>query len=46
MADDLCRGCQMSEYSSYHDASWALKYMDMHWKVPVSRNEDMSATDY
>jgi len=45
MADDLCHGCQMSEYSSYHDASWALKYMDMHWKVPVSRNENMSAAD-
>jgi len=45
MADDICHGCQMSEYSSYHDASWALKYMDMHWKVPVPRNEDMSAAD-
>lgn len=38
MADDLCHGCQMSEYSSYHDASWTLKYMDMHWKAPVSPN--------
>ena len=38
MADDICHGCQMSEYSSYHDASWALKYMDMHWKAPVSPN--------
>lgn len=45
MADDLCHGCQMGEYSSYHDASWALKYMDMHRKVPVSRNENMSAAD-
>lgn len=45
MADDLCHGCQMGEYSSYHDASWALKYMDMHWKVPVSRYENMSAAD-
>ena len=45
MADDICHGCQMSEYSSYHDAPWALKYMDMHWKVPVPRNEDMSAAD-
>lgn len=35
MADDLCHGCQMSEYSSYRDADWALKYMNMHWKVPV-----------
>lgn len=45
MADDVCHGCQMSEYSSYHDAPWALKYMDMHWKVPVPRNENMSAAD-
>lgn len=45
MADDICHGCQMSEYSSYHDAPWALKYMDMHWKVPAPRNEDMSAAD-
>lgn len=42
MADAICHGCQMSEYSSYYDAPWALKYMDMHWKVPVSHNEDMS----
>ena len=45
MADDLCHGCQMSEYSSYHDASWALKYMDMHWNVPVSCNENMSVAE-
>lgn len=45
MADDICHGCQMSEYSSYHDAHWALKYMDMHWKVPVPQSEDMSAAD-
>ncbi len=32
MADDLCHGCQMSEYSSYTDADWARKYLDMHWK--------------
>lgn len=45
MADDVCHGCQMSEYSSYHDVPWMLKYMDMHWKLPVSRNENMSAAD-
>jgi len=32
MATDLCYGCQMSEYGSYHDQSWVRKYMDMHWK--------------
>lgn len=34
MADDLCHGCHMSEYSCYYDADWARKYMDMHWKAP------------
>ena len=27
MADDLCHGCQMSEYSSYRDPEWERKYM-------------------
>lgn len=35
IADDLCHGCQMSEYSSYFDADWVRKYVDMHWKKPV-----------
>lgn len=35
MADDLCHGCQMSEYSSYTDVDWARKYMEMHWKEPT-----------
>jgi len=30
IADDLCHGCQMSEYSRYHDPEWVAKYMDMH----------------
>lgn len=34
MADDLCHGCQMSEYSIYRDDEWTRKYMDMHWKEP------------
>ncbi len=32
IADDLCHGCQMSEYSSYYDADWACKYIDRQWK--------------
>ncbi len=32
MADDLCHGCQMSEYSSYNDPDWFRKYIRMHWK--------------
>lgn len=43
MADDICHGCQMSEYSVYHDDPWALKYMDMHWKEPTPRKENMPA---
>ena len=27
MADDLCHGCQMSEYSSYRDPEWERKYI-------------------
>lgn len=30
IADDICYGCQMSEYSPYFDSSWATKYVDMH----------------
>lgn len=27
IADDLCHGCQISEYSSYRDAAWKKKYI-------------------
>ena len=30
VADDLCHGCQMSEYSHYQDPAWITKYMYMH----------------
>lgn len=30
VADDLCHGCQMSEYSYYQDPAWITKYMHMH----------------
>ena len=36
IADDLCHGCQMSEYSHYNDPEWAVKYMHMH--RPVKQN--------
>ena len=29
MADDICHGCQMSEYSSYNDPAWTSKYIRM-----------------
>ena len=41
MADDLCHGCQMNEYSHYEDSDWTRKYMYMRWKdeqlEPVSK---------
>jgi ADP-ribosylglycohydrolase len=32
MADDICHGCQMSEYNSYRDPDWIRKYIYMHWR--------------
>ena len=32
IADDLCHGCQMSEYSSYNDPDWSRKYIYAKWK--------------
>ena len=32
MADDLCHGCQMSEFGRYEDADWTRKYIYMQWK--------------
>lgn len=32
MAEDLCHGCQMDEYSPYKDQDWIRKYMNMQWK--------------
>lgn len=32
MADDLCYGCQMNEYSHYEDPDWIRKYMHMRWR--------------
>lgn len=34
MADDLCHGCQMREYSYYYDPAWDCKYVKMHRFVP------------
>lgn len=34
MADDLCHGCQMREYSYYYDPAWECKYIKMHRFVP------------
>lgn len=32
MADDLCHGCQMSEYDHYEDPDWTRKYIYMQWR--------------
>ncbi len=32
MADALCYGCQMNEYSHYEDPDWIRKYIHMRWK--------------
>lgn len=32
IADDLCHGCQMSEYSPYSDPAWESKYVYAQWK--------------
>lgn len=33
IADDICHGCQMREYSHYSDPEWVSKYMHMHRPV-------------
>ena len=30
IADDLCYGCQMSEYGAYRDPKWEMKYIRAH----------------
>ena len=32
MADDLCHGCQLDEYSYYEDPDWTRKYIFIQWK--------------
>lgn len=45
MAEDLCYGCQMEEYSPYHDEDWARKYMQMRWKDSDSGDKCVSEAD-
>ena len=37
MADDLCHGCLMSEYSPCRDEDWEMKYIHLHCCERVSR---------
>lgn len=32
ISDDLCHGCQMSEYSPYKDSVWENKYIHSKWR--------------
>lgn len=32
MADDLCHGCQINEYTANEDPDWVRKYIHMQWK--------------
>lgn len=32
ISDDLCHGCQMSEYGHYEDPDWTRKYIYMQWR--------------
>ena len=41
IADDLCHGCQMSEYSHYRDEDWERKYIYMHRPAGQQPKEDM-----
>ncbi len=36
VADDLCHGCQMSEYGHYEDPIWTRKYIHLRWKEEES----------
>ena len=41
MADDLCHGCLMNDYSHYEDPAWVSKYMHMHkYTGPDARTAD------
>ena len=44
IADDLCHGCQMDEYSSYRDPEWEAKYMRMH--RPIRRQAAVSTESF
>ena len=48
MADDLCHGCQLDEYSEYEDPDWFRKYIGMRWKEdsPVNEDAEMDIEDF
>ncbi len=44
MADDLCHGCVMGEYSNYDDPDWIRQYMYMTWRNVDMRSD--SSTEF
>lgn len=46
MADDLCHGCQMEEYSHYYDPDWERKYMYMRWKDEPQETQAQSPGEF
>ncbi len=46
MSDDLCHGCQMSEFSHYENPDWVRKYMYMRWKNEESDMAESSKTQF
>lgn len=41
MADDICHGCQINEYSENSDPDWERKYIYMRWKdAPAPESEE------
>lgn len=48
MADDLCHGCHISEFSHYEDPDWMRKYIYMQWKDPKQHPDysDMSLGEF
>ncbi len=45
IADDICHGCQMDEYSSYCDVAWQTKYMYMRRYIPAPEDEEPAVKD-
>ena len=46
MADDVCYGCQMSEYSSYRDNDWARKYFSMCYTPEQEKEKRRKEEEY
>lgn len=44
MADDLCHGCQMTEYGHFEDPEWIRKYMEMQWRD--ERSDTAARTEF